>query len=49
MSAPKILVIVFAVIIVILLAVLFFYNPAKAPAVPSGVGSTPPAATTQSY
>lgn len=42
----KILVIVLGVIIVLLLAILFFYNPAKAPATPAAGLSSVPAPTT---
>lgn len=35
LTALKILVAVFAVIILVLLGVLFFYNPAKAPVMPT--------------
>jgi uncharacterized protein YpmB len=40
MKAGKIIVIVLGVIIIVLLAVLFFYNPVKAPAVPTESTST---------
>jgi uncharacterized protein YxeA len=36
MTAAKILVIVFAIIIIVLMGVLFFYNPAHAPLAPAG-------------
>ena len=35
MKMAKILVVVLGVIIIILLGILFFYNPAKAPSLPS--------------
>jgi len=39
MKTGKIVVIALGVIIIVLLGILLFYNPAKAPAVPTGTGT----------